>query len=134
MDGSIWHKFLRFCIVGGISTVVNYGIFYFLYIQVGINYVASSVAGYVSGLLVGYLLNKYWTFTDHVKKGHQYFFGYLAVYTVSLIASQAALICLVEGKLAGPLIANCFAIGLSTITNFVGLNTFVFKTHDTEIE
>ena len=121
------YKGYKFGIVGILSTVFNYGVFAFLYKIVSVHYILSSITGYVSGLLLGYLLNKNWTFIAQVDISKSYFIGYITVYAVSLVSSQAFLLYLVEILLINPLYANVLAIVLSTVMNFLGTNYFVFK-------
>ena len=83
--------------------------------------------GYVSGLLLGYLLNKNWTFISHVDKSKSYIVGYISVYAISMVSSQSFLLFFVEIMLINPLYANVLAIVLSTAMNFLGINFFVFK-------
>ena len=94
---------------------------------ISVNYIVSSVTGYVSGLLIGYLLNRNWTFIAQVEKSKSYIVGYIKVYVVSLVSSQAFLFFLVEFLLINPLYGNIFAIFLSTVMNFFGTNFYVFK-------
>jgi len=122
-----FYKGYKFGIVGILSTIFNYGVFAFLYKIISLHYIVSSVTGYVSGLLLGYLLNKNWTFIAQVDKSRSYIVGYITVYAVSLVSSQAFLFFLVELLLINPLYANILAIVLSTIMNFLGTNLFVFK-------
>ena len=121
------YKGYKFGIVGILSTVFNYGVFAFLYKIVSVHYILSSITGYVSGLSVGYLLNKNWTFIAQVDKSKSYIVGYITIYAVSLVSSQAFLLFLVEILLINPLYANVLAIVLSTVMNFLGTNFFVFK-------
>ncbi len=51
----------RFLIVGALSTVVNYSVFYGL-ILLGIDYIPAAAGGFLIGVAVGYSLNKSWTF------------------------------------------------------------------------
>ena len=121
------YKGYKFGIVGILSTVFNYGVFALLYKIISVHYILSSITGYVSGLLLGYQLNKNWTFIDQVDKSKSYIVGYITVYAVSLVSSQAFLFFLVEFLLINPLYANILAIVLSTVMNFLGTNFFVFK-------
>ena len=129
-DSPAYHlllKILRFAIVGGLSTLINYGSFAFLYKIIGLYYLLSSIIGYILGLLTGYALNKNWTFIAQVDENKSYLLGYFIVYIASLILSQLLLLLLVEKIGIVPLVANIFAIMLSTILNFLGANFFVFK-------
>ena len=124
---NIFYIGYKFGIVGTLSTIFNYSIFAFLYKIISVYYIVSSVIGYVSGLLLGYLLNKNWTFIAQVDNSKSYIVGYITVYVVSLVSSQAFLLFLVEILLINPLYANVLAIVLSTVMNFLGTNLFVFQ-------
>lgn len=119
-------KFLKFGIVGVISTIANYGLFTLLLKVFVLHYILSAVAGYMTGLVLGFFLNKNWTFVAQIDRQRSYLFLYFVVYIISLIFSQLFLILLVEKLELDPLLANVFAIGLSTISNFIGTNYFVF--------
>ena len=80
---NIFYIGYKFGIVGMLSTIFNYSIFAFLYKIISVYYIVSSVIGYVSGLLLGYLLNKNWTFVSQVDKSKSYIIGYIAVYADS---------------------------------------------------
>ena len=119
---------MKFIIIGVVSTLINYGVFFALYSWFDIHYVVSSGIGYVIGLLVGYLFNRNWTFTDDKSdEKTKEFVLYIAVYGVSLLLSLGTIALLVDSLAWNPLLANVIAIGVSTITNFVGLKFFVFK-------
>ena len=120
-------QFVRFIMVGLLSTALNYGVFFALYQQTSLPYLSASAAGYVAGVVLGFLFNKYWTFGSTSKKHIRDIGSYLAVYTVSLILGLG----LLEGQVSflgfNPLLANLVTIGFTTITNFLGTKFFVFK-------
>jgi putative flippase GtrA len=127
-------KVLKFGLVGVIATLLNYGSFYLLYKIFGSHYLLSSVTGYISGVLLGYFLNKYWTFVKQVDISKNYLVGYFLVYLVSLVVSQLFLLVLVEVMFLNPLVSNIFAICVSTVLNFTGSNYLVFKIKPRTIE
>ncbi len=85
--------------------------------------------GYVIGLIVGYFLNKTWTYKKQADVTHKdVFFKYLIVYTFSLVLSTIFLKFIVDDiALFNAQIGNIFAICISTILNFLGTNFFVFN-------
>ena len=119
-------QFFRFLVVGSISTVVNYSFFYFLFKFLFVNYLISSGAGYVLGLLVGFAINKQWTF-EVKDESKNYLLGYLIIYTLSLIIGILFLKFLVEMLSFKAEMANIFVLILTTLTNFFGIKTLVFK-------
>ena len=96
-----------------------------------IYYIFSSVIGYLTGLSVGYLLNKNWTYIAQIDKSKSYIYSYMFVYFISLLLSQWLLFSLVQFLGINPLYANVAAIGLSTLLNFFGTNFFVFRKVET---
>lgn len=124
----LYQKAIKFLIVGGIGTALNYVTFLLLFKLLNVHYIAASVIGYITGLILGYYLNKNWTYyaASSQNSEQKYICKYLTVYMLSLLASQILLKFLVEQKIFNELIANVFAIGLSTLTNFLGTNFIVF--------
>jgi|TARA_B100001964_G_scaffold220119_1_gene262862 putative flippase GtrA len=124
---SLLKRVIRFSIVGGLSTVVNYACFFFMYKVLQFHYIFSSSIGYIIGLLVGYGLNKNWTFVKKVLVGKSYLFQYSMAQIMGLIFCQILLYILVETFKIDPLLANIIAIGFATIVSFLLIDLFVFK-------
>lgn len=116
----------KFVVVGVASTAVNYGTFYLLLHFLDVHYIVASVTGYIVGLIAGFLLNHSWTFGagmfDARKLG-----GYVLVYLLSLGLSSLFLWITVYFYGWNALLANVIAIGISTISNFCGLNYIIYK-------
>ena len=120
------NQFFRFVIVGSISTIINYSSFYLFYTFLTINYVVSSATGYVTGLLVGFVINKNWTFGAEGQY-RKFIFTYLIIYILSLLIGVMFIRFLVEELEIMPEIANIMVIGVTTLTNFIGVKFLVFK-------
>jgi len=58
------HRFIKFCIIGGIGAIVNILILYFLTENLEVHYLISGAIGIEAGLLSNFALNKIWTFKD----------------------------------------------------------------------
>ena len=54
--------FLKFILVGIANTVVGAGLMFVMYNCFGVGYWVSSAANYAVGSILGFFLNKYWTF------------------------------------------------------------------------
>ena len=89
--GKKTHEMAKFVVVGILSTIVNYGVFVILFKLFGVFYVTSSIAGYISGVAVGYTLNRLWTFQSTSENRATEFIRYLGVYILSLLVSIIAL-------------------------------------------
>lgn len=119
-------QFVRFCIIGLLCTCLNYGVFYLLCEATNIHYIVASAIGFISGTVVGYFLNKLWTFGVKKKK-HGYVFKYFLVYTFSLVVGLVLLKFLVVYYHMQEKIAGLLIIGVTTMINFVGSKYWIFK-------
>ena len=119
-------SFVRFCLVGGVSTLLNYSVFFFLLTFFGIDYMISSAAGYISGVFLGFGLNRSFTFGSQSKKYFQDITKYFIIYTISLFLGLGFLRLLVYFGVV-VLLANVLSIGLTTITNYTGVKYAVFQ-------
>jgi len=120
-------RVIRFSVVGTVSTAANYICFVLLYKVLQLHYVSSSSIGYVIGLLLGYSLNKNWTFIKKVAIGKSYIFQYSTAQIAALIFCQALLFYLVEFFRIDPLLANVIALAVGAIVSFLLIDIFVFK-------
>ncbi len=119
-------SFIKFCIIGGFSTIINYGLFYTLFTLVNLNYLLSSASGYISGTLFGFYLNKTFTFKSKAKRHGVEISKYFFVYTFSLFAGLLFL----RGQVFFGIpifLANFIVIGFTTIINYLGSKYFVFS-------
>ena len=126
MNKKLTSAALKFLITGGISTGFNYLIFYLLVRNNLLNYLPASVTGYLGGLILGFFLNHLWTFENKEFEIRR-IFGYLMVYMFALAVSTGLLWLFVDKYHFNKYYMNFVAIGISTIINFVGLNTLIYK-------
>lgn len=119
-------EIIRFLIVGGVSTVLNYSSFFILLKLFDSNYLLSSGIGYIFGLILGYSLNKNWTF-EYKNESIKTRLKYLVVYGVNLLLSLLILKGLKTNLGLNPIIGNFIVICYTTIANFVGIKIFVFN-------
>ena len=120
------NQFVKFALVGSLSTIVNYSFFFILYSTLSLNYLISAAIGYVIGLLVGFIINKNWTFQVQ-DESRNFIFNYLIIYILSLGIGMLFLEFLVKKLNLVAEIANILVIGLTTLTNFIGIKFLVFK-------
>ena len=124
---SLLKRIIRFSVVGLMSTGVNYACFVLLYKVLQLHYILSSSIGYIIGLLLGYILNKNWTFIKKVDIDKSYIFQYSIAQIMALVFCQALLFYLVEFLRFGPLWANVIALAFAAIVSFLLIDIFVFK-------
>lgn len=120
-------QFLRFIVVGLLSTAVSYGVFLIALHYFYLHYLAASALGFFSGVIVGFFCNKSWTFEASQHKHQEIIIQYFLVYLVSLFISMVCLKILVDFWRLSPELANFLVIGVTTCTNFIGVKFLVFK-------
>ncbi|GGE24459.1 hypothetical protein GCM10011390_49850 [Aureimonas endophytica] len=116
----------RFLVVGALSTVINYGVFYAL-LLVGTDYILAAAIGFLTGVAAGYGLNKRWTFGVSAPSSLRLVVSYWLVYGISLVCGLLFIRGLVEFLGIDPRLANLAAIVLTTCTNFLGTRFLVFR-------
>ncbi len=116
-------QFLRFIIVGIFNTIIGLSAIYSL-IYFGVNNYIANIFGYMLGLTVGYILNKYYVFGVHYSNKNKYgqFVKYLVIfiiaYTVNIVILFIAL------KYMTGYLAQFISMGAYTIINFI-LNKYI---------
>ncbi len=126
MNKQLVSSVVKFAVVGGTATLFNYLIFYILHSHFQVNYLVAWVTGYVSGLVLGFFLNNFWTF-ERRPYSLGLILGYLTIYLISLGLSTLFMKITVGRFHLNPFLMPVFAIGISTVFNFVGLKTVIYK-------
>lgn len=76
---------IKYFIVGGFCTILDFILLYLLTVHAGINYVTSSIISFMSGTVLNYVLCTYWIFKVRVvEKRHHEFFYYAIITAVGL--------------------------------------------------
>lgn len=91
-----------------------------------INYIISSVIGYLSGVFFGFYFNKNWSFNFRDKSPFV-FIKYLSAYLFSLLVSVALLKVLVDYYTLDARISNALVIGVTTVLNYLAVKFVVFR-------
>ena len=65
-------KFIKYCLVGGCSTVIDWCTYALLYLCLGINYLPATTCGFIIGLITNFILSKEFVFTQASKYKHEF--------------------------------------------------------------
>lgn len=121
-------RFIKFFVVSGIATTLNFGVFYGLHKLFFIDYRLASGIGFFSGVVLGYFLNSRWTFKDNDESNpKKKFLKYYCVYFFSLGINILFIDILVEYLGIYPSLANIITIGITFVSNYIGTKYWVFK-------
>jgi putative flippase GtrA len=121
---------VAFLIVGGINTVIGFGLYAALTVwvfhDVYLGYTLSLVVSYAIAILVAFVLYRRFVFrvTGHVVRD---FLRFIAVYAVSISINLVALPVLVELVGIPPILAQAIILVITTIVSFVGHRSFSFR-------
>lgn len=117
----------RFLAAGVFTNITNYATFILLLRYIGVHYLISSASGFIAGFLLGFFLNRSWTFSASAGNVKMQMPRFLIVNMVSLIANLIAMWFSTAVVGIIPEISQLISIGVSTVINFTGSKLWVFK-------
>ncbi len=125
----IGNELAKFLTAGLISTFLNFSTYYLL-LLLEINYLIAATIGYFIGVLLGFILNNFWSFKKHsISKRtiNNKIVRYLLVYISSLISGLILLEILIRYLSFYEVSAYVIMITITTATNYIGLKYLVFN-------
>lgn len=114
----IQSQFSKYVFVGGIATIVDWGVFYLLSEELHFYYQLALVVSFVFGSLTNFLLNKVITFQCKSKKIVGQVGVHLAISFVSLLMSVGLMFVMVEIVLVDKMISRVFVTFIMLFVNF----------------
>ena len=117
-------KITRFFIVGSSNTLLGY-VFYVAMVKLGVDYKLALFIDYLVGILIGYFLNRNWTFSGN--KNRLSFIKYVVLYIVVFILNGLFLIFSVDFLLLDPIYSQFFIVLIISLVSFLVQNTWVFS-------
>ena len=127
-------KVIRFIIAGGSAFSVN---IFFLYIFTeffGLWYIFSATLAFMLSFLVGFSLNKFWTFAESSADFiHSQIFIYLGVNLINLAINNALLYFMVESFAICYILAQALASILIAFESFFVYKWLFMNTHNPDL-
>ena len=117
--------FIKYLLVGLINTVIGFGII-FIMMFCGFSPEVSNLVGYVVGIFVSYILNKYFTFKQRKKSKKEFFkftLSMLIAYSLNLLTLLICYRILNIDKYLSQIIAGV----IYTLSGFILSKFYVFK-------
>lgn len=128
MSASVLVQFVKFGIVGVSNTLLTLVIYTVLLKVFGVWYLAASAIGFAVGATNGFLLNRRWTFREHVGDALTPV-RWGVVQTGGLGVNEALLYVLVHDAHLDKLVAQVCATAVVTVTTFVVNRAWTFRVH-----
>ncbi len=118
-------KEIRRFLVAGFSAVGTDLTVYYLLLNF-LNHTPAKAISFISGTVVAYVLNKFWTF-EQKRRSYSEILRFAMLYMTTLGANIAVNKAILVGSPHWVFSAFLAATGMSTILNFIGQKWWVFK-------
>lgn len=116
----------KFLIVGGIGLTVSLGLLH-MFVVFGAPYLLGSIIAFSIALIVGFTLQKYWTFGDRTAgRTELQFTQYTALALTNLALNTGIVYAFVEYGGAHYLIAQTIGAGLVALVSYLVYNLYIF--------
>jgi len=116
---------IRFLFVGGLNTLVGYGI-YALLVYLGVNYLVSNTISTVIGVIHSYLWNRFFTFKSK-NKALKEITKFISVYIVSYLIGMFTLFIFKDKLNISPYIAGLINLVITTLISYFGHKYISFR-------
>lgn len=121
-------QFLRFCLVGGSSTILQLSLLYLLTEVTRIHYLISSAIAFIISVAYSFCLHRVWTFEVNFGKISSQLSVFYTIYISTLIGNSIGLYILVEFFSVYYLLAQWIMILFFGIINFLLSKYITFAT------
>jgi putative flippase GtrA len=121
-------QFVKFGIVGVSNTLLTFAIYTLLLKVFGVWYLAASAIGFALGATNGFLLNRRWTFREHIGDALTPV-RWAVVQTCGLGVNEGLLYVFVHDAAIDKLLAQAFATTVVTVTTFFANRAWTFRVH-----
>ena len=119
--------FFKFLLVGLFASIINLLCFFILFYKLNIYEALSYSISYVTGVVIGYIFNKQWSFNYKKKSNRAIFSKYLIVYTINLFVGMGVFELVLIMSNIEELLVQAIVIIITAVSNFIGLKMFVFR-------
>ena len=113
------HEFIRFILVGGSVTFLDWILFYVLSIKLGIYYQLAIVMGFVIAMTVNFILSKTFTYRSKSKKIIKEYFIYAGISVISLICTMGLMFVFVELAFLDKMLSKVITTGIMLFINYL---------------
>ncbi|MEU4809856.1 GtrA family protein [Nocardia fluminea] len=127
-DVDLKTQIVRFTLTGGLSAIVDYGIYSLLLNLLGLPVSLAKAISFVAGTTTAYLINRRWTFKAEPSRAR--FFAVVALYAVTFavqVGINSALYFALPDEWWRQPLAFVIAQGTATVINFVVQRVVIFK-------
>lgn len=122
-----YKSIIIYIIVGGLTTVVNWVVYYFNYFVLGLSYKINNPIAWAAAVIFAYFPNKYLVFENREEgRGLIQFVKFVGSRVTTLVIEQVLLWVLVEGEIVAEVYAKIVISVIVVILNYVFSKILVF--------
>lgn len=121
-------RVIRFITTGGIGISVNLGLYYLLVHFIGAHYLAGSIIAVTCSTIVGFLLQKFWTFEEKTTDTAHVQFMFYSLVAILNIGLNTLIVYILAGVLTMHyLLAQGAAGGIVAVWSYFIYRELIFK-------
>jgi len=120
-------QFIKFGIVGIVSTAIDWGLFYLLNFSFGIYYLTAKVLSFAVAVINSFVWNRRWTFRSQNPNRNQEFVKFLVIALVGLSLNTLIMYLAVSIFHTRKIVGLIFATGIVTFWNFLANKYWTFQ-------
>lgn len=132
IDKIFSYQGLRFLFVGGLNTLVGYGI-YALLVFLGVNYLISNTISTIIGVAHSYLWNRFFTFKSK-NKALKEITKFVSVYIASYLIGMCTLFIFKDKLNISPYLAGLINLVITTLISYFGHKYISFRKNEINIK
>ena len=128
MKDKLIKQILKFLVVGGISTIIDWIIYYVLYNYLNVDPLIANVLSFSISVIFNYITSIKWVFVvDEKKNKYQLFTEFMIFSIIGLLISEVLLWLFIDNLGMGKMISKIIATAVTTVFNFITRKLFLEK-------